>query len=71
MKKSSHSKITVSIYILFEYFVTIDSISNYTFFLNSQSKENYSVSDFLLRPETTNVIIKVDSIHTKINNHNY
>jgi hypothetical protein len=58
-------------YILFEYFVNIDSLSNYTFFLNSQSKENYSVSDFLLRPETTNVIIKADSNLTKINNHNY
>ena len=54
---------------MFEKDIFVDGNSNYRLLLNGGGVDDYFVSDFLLRPETTNVIIKIDTKNNLINNH--
>ena len=55
--------------IVFEIEINIDANSKYNFLLNGGGDETYYVSDFLLRPYNTNVIMKINGKTTLINNH--
>lgn len=55
--------------IVFEKEIIIDSNSKYDFVLKGMLGEPYHVNNLLLRPDTINVIIKLDEKTSLINNH--